>query len=102
MHGLPADAREDHIWIKKNGTRRQFSLHVLSKIPAIFEHHQIELVNFCALVFFWGFCFFDQRLSQPIRLSVTHIKFAFNFLAQTAPCCFYIWIMLKTILISNK
>ena len=45
MHGLPADARQDHVWIKKNGTRRQFSLHVLSKIPAIFEHHQIELVN---------------------------------------------------------
>ena len=36
---------EDHIWIKKNGTRKQFSLHMLSKIPAIFEHHQIELVS---------------------------------------------------------
>ena len=101
MHGLPADAREDHIWIKKNGTRRQFSLHVLSKIPAIFEHHQIELVNLCTC-FFGVFCFFDQRLSQPIRLSVTDIKSAFNLLARTAPCCFYIWIMLKTILISNK
>lgn len=57
MHGLPADAREDHIWIKKNGTRRQFSLHVLSKIPAIFEHHQIELVNLCTC-FSWEFLFF--------------------------------------------
>ena len=45
MHGLPADAREDHIWIKKNGTRKEFSLHMQSKIPAIFEHHQIELVS---------------------------------------------------------
>ena len=97
MHGLPADAREDHIWIKKNGTRRQFSLHVLSKIPAIFEHHQIELH-----LFFLGVLFFVEWLSQPIRLSVTDIKSAFNLLARTAPCCFYIWIMLKTILISNK
>ena len=45
MHGVPADAREDHIWIKKSGTRKQFSQHMLSKIPSIFEHHQIELVS---------------------------------------------------------
>ena len=45
MHGVPADAREDHIWIKKSGTRKQFTQHMLSKIPAIFEHHQIELVS---------------------------------------------------------
>ena len=43
MHGLPADAREDHVWIKKTGTRKQFSLHMLSKVSAIFEHHEIEL-----------------------------------------------------------
>ena len=45
MHGVHADAREDHIWIKKSGTRKQFTQHMLSKIPAIFEHHQIELVS---------------------------------------------------------
>ena len=45
MHGVPVDAREDHIWIKKSGTRKQFSQRMLSKIPFIFEHHQIELVS---------------------------------------------------------
>ena len=45
MHGLPADAREDHVWMKKTGTRKQFSLHMLSKVADIFEHHQIELVS---------------------------------------------------------
>ena len=33
MHGVPVDAREDHIWIKKSGTRKQFPQHMLSKIP---------------------------------------------------------------------
>ena len=54
MHGLPADAREDHICKKKKtGTCEEFSDHMLSKIPAIFKHHQIELAS----ALFW-FCYF--------------------------------------------
>ena len=34
-----------HIWIKKSGSCKQFSLHMLSKIPGMFEHLQIELAS---------------------------------------------------------
>ena len=50
MHSVPA--REYHIWIQKTGTRKQFFLHMLSKNPAVSEHHQIELVSILH-IFLW-------------------------------------------------
>ena len=77
MHGVPADAREDHIWIKKSGTRKQFSQHMLSKIPSIFEHHQIELVS-VPFIFHHSLCvavFINLSAPPPpSRLNATAIK----------------------------
>ena len=74
MHGVPADAREDHIWIKKSGTRKQFSQHMLSKIPSIFEHHQIELVS-VLFIFHRSLCVAVFINPPPLsRLNATAIK----------------------------
>ena len=72
-HGVPADAREFHIWIKKkSGARKQFSFQMLSQIPAMFEHHQIELGSICLFIYFLAPFRALSRLEAKLAIHNTH------------------------------
>ena len=65
-------------WIKKIATRKEFTHHMLSKIPVIFEHHQIELVSAFLLVWFISSPFY--KLHPPF-----HIASSFIIILPTIP-----------------
>ena len=73
-HGVPADAREFHINLdkKKSGARKQFTFQMLSQIPAMFEHHQIELGSICLFIYFLAPFRALSRLEAKLAIHNTH------------------------------
>jgi len=61
MHGLPADAREDHIWIKKNGTRGTFT-YISSSTCVHFFHAPVYKILLCPISGKIIFYFFKQMV----------------------------------------
>ena len=56
-----------HLDKKKSGARKQFSFQMLSQIPAMFEHHQIELGSISLFIYFFGSLLFTIKTRGQAR-----------------------------------
>ena len=61
-----------HLDKKKSGARKQFSFQMLSQIPAMFEHHQIELGSICLFIYFLAPFRALSRLEAKLAIHNTH------------------------------